>query len=133
MMKYLHTMIRVVDLEKSIHFYTQGLGFEIVSRSDYEKDKFTLVFLKSPNDQGERPPMIELTHNWDIQSYERGNAYGHTAYKVDSISDVQNKLKAAGYDLSWGPGLTPNGKTNMAFVDDPDGYEIELLEYRPQS
>lgn len=130
MLKYLHTMIRVVDLEKSIHFYTQGLGFEVVSRSDYEKDRFTLVFLKSKSDGGERPPMIELTHNWDTKSYTRGDAFGHVAYRVDSIDAVQAQLKQHGYDLSWGPGLTPNGKTKMAFVDDPDGYEIELLEYR---
>ena len=74
--------------------------------------------------------MIELTHNWDTQSYVRGDAYGHVAYAVDSIDDLQKQLKANGYDLSWGPGLTPSKKTKMAFVDDPDGYEIELLEFR---
>lgn len=130
MLSYLHTMIRVVDLEKSIQFYTQGLGFEIVSRQDHEKDRFSLVFLKAPGDSGEKPPMIELTHNWDTKSYERGDAYGHTAYKVKSIEEVQKQLQKNGYDLSWGPGLTPNGKRGMAFVDDPDGYEIELIEYR---
>ncbi len=129
-MKYLHTMIRVVDLEKSIHFYTEGLEFEVVKRNDYEKDRFTLVFLKSRDDAGENAPMIELTHNWDTKSYVRGNAYGHVAYQVDSIDAIQARLKKHGYDLSWGPGLTPNGKTKMAFVDDPDGYEIELLEYK---
>lgn len=144
-MKYLHTMIRVVDLERSLRFYTEGLGFEIVSRQDYEKDRFSLVFLRSRGDGGahgrsagdsapgpapDRSAMIELTHNWDTKEYDRGNAYGHVAYQVESIDAVQAKLKAAGYDLSWGPGLTPNGKTRMAFVDDPDGYEIELLEYR---
>ena len=129
MLKYLHTMIRVVDLEKSIHFYTQGLGFELMSREDHSEDRFTLVFLKSKLDSGQQSPMIELTHNWDTLSYERGNAYGHMAYQVDSIDAVQAHLKKHGYDLSWGPGLTPSGKTKMAFVDDPDGYEIELLEY----
>ncbi len=129
-MKYLHTMIRVIDLEKSIRFYTLGLGFELVSRSDYEKDRFTLAFLKSSGDSGDRAPLIELTHNWDTTAYTRGDAYGHTAYRVDSIDAIQNRLKTHGYDLSWGPGLTPNGKTKMAFVDDPDGYEIELLEVK---
>ena len=129
MISYLHTMIRVVDLEKSIRFYTLGLGFEIVSRNDYEKDRFTLVFLKSKDDQGDRAPMIELTHNWDTKSYEKGDAYGHIAYKVSSIEVLQKQLILNGYDLSWGPGLTPNGKTKMAFVDDPDGFEIELLEF----
>ena len=72
--------------------------------------------------------MIELTFNWDTKSYERGNAFGHVAYEVKSIADVQARLKQAGYDLSWGPGKTPDGGRQMAFVDDPDGYEVELLE-----
>ena len=126
-MRYLHTMIRVVDLERSLKFYTEGLGFRVESRQDYPKDRFTLVFLRSADDPA-GGPMIELTHNWDTKSYVRGDAYGHTAWRVDSIEAVQKKLQAAGYDLSWGPGSTPSGKTRMAFVDDPDGYEIELLE-----
>ena len=129
-MKYLHTMIRVVDLEKSLHFYTQGLGFEIVKRQDFEKDRFTLVFLQSKDDQktGTKTSMIELTHNWDTQSYVRGDAYGHVAYQVDSIIEVQNQLKTNGYDLSWGPSLSPSGTSTIAFVDDPDGFEIELIQ-----
>ena len=130
MIRYLHTMIRVIDLDKSIHFYTKGLGFELISRNDYPEDKFTLAFLKSKDDQGDRAPKLELTHNWETKSYDRGNAYGHVAYQVESLDAVQAQLKANGYDLSWGPGLTPDGKTKMAFVDDPDGFEIELLEYR---
>jgi lactoylglutathione lyase len=130
MLSYLHTMIRVLDLDKSIHFYTEGLGFELISRTDYPDGRFTIAFLKSRSDQGEMPPKLELTYNWDTKSYQRGENYGHMAYRVDSIEAVQEHLKAKGYDLSWGPGLTPNGKTKMAFVDDPDGFEIELLEYR---
>ncbi len=128
MLKYLHTMIRVTDLDKSLHFYTKGLGFKIESRQDYEEDRFSLVFLRADSDS-ENGPLIELTHNWDTHAYTRGDAYGHTAYRVDSIEKVQARLKENGYDLSWGPGLTPSKKTKMAFVDDPDGYEIELLEY----
>jgi lactoylglutathione lyase len=120
-------MIRVVDLEKSIRFYRDGLGFQIVSRNDYPDGKFTLVFLKAAGDE-EDGPAIELTHNWETDKYERGNAYGHVAYQVESIDDVQARLKKNGFDLSWGPGRTPNGARSMAFVDDPDGYEIELLE-----
>lgn len=130
MLRYLHTMIRVVDLEKSLYFYTKGLGFELVRRNDYPDGRFTLAFLRAARDAGDRSPMIELTHNWDTKAYTRGDAYGHVAYQVDSIAEVQARLKEHGYDLSWGPGLTPDGRTNMAFVDDPDGYEIELLEYR---
>ena len=132
-MRYLHTMIRVVDLEKSLRFYREGLGFEVVKRSDHEKDRFTLVFLMAGSgaDGSNEPmnePMIELTHNWDTKSYVRGDAYGHVAYRVASIAAVQSRLKGHGYDLSWGPGRTPDGKKAMAFVDDPDGFEIELLE-----
>lgn len=130
-MRYLHTMIRVTDLEKSIHFYTQGLGFELVSQDDYPDGRFTLAFLRSCADP-ENGPMIELTHNWDTKSYTKGDAYGHVAYAVDSVDAVQEQLKKNGYDLSWGPGLTPSGKTKMAFIDDPDGYEIELLEKKAQ-
>jgi lactoylglutathione lyase len=129
MMRYLHTMIRVRNLDKSLHFYCQGLGFEVVKRSDYEKDKFTLVFLRAPNDDGDSP-QIELTYNWGKTDYTQGDAYGHTAYAVNSVAAVQERLKKNGYDLSWGPGATPSGKNVMAFVDDPDGYEIELIEKR---
>ena len=126
-MKYLHTMLRVTDLEKSLRFYLEGLGFQLVSRDDYPDGKFTLAFLLAPGDT-EGGPMIELTHNWETSQYQRGDAYGHVAYRVKSIEAVQTRLKKHGYDLSWGPGETPSGKTRMAFIDDPDGYEIELLE-----
>jgi lactoylglutathione lyase len=126
-MRYLHTMIRVTDLERAKRFYTEGLGFALESERRFEDGRFTLVFLRAPGDD-KAGPMIELTHNWDTSAYERGNAYGHVAYEVKSIADVQARLRAGGYDLSWGPGKTPDGRRAMAFVDDPDGYEIELLE-----
>jgi lactoylglutathione lyase len=127
-MRYLHTMIRVTDLERSKRFYCEGLGFKVEKEQRYEDGRFTLTFLRAPGDGGERSAMLELTHNWDTERYERGDAYGHVAYQVESIAEVQARLKRAGYDLSWGPGKTPNGRRSMAFVDDPDGYEIELLE-----
>ena len=126
-MRYLHTMIRVTDLEKSLAFYCKGLGFELERKSDYPADRFTLAFLKAEGDSAEGP-LIELTYNWDTKEYVKGNGYGHVAYRVDSIEGLQKRLIAAGYDLSWGPGVTPDGKRKMAFVDDPDGFEIELLE-----
>ncbi|HVY62104.1 MAG TPA: VOC family protein [Planctomycetota bacterium] len=126
-MRYLHTMLRVADLERAKRFYTEGLGFALESERRYEDGRFTLAFLRAPGDAADGP-RIELTHNWDTASYERGNAYGHVAYAVPSIAEVQARLRKAGYDLSWGPGKTPDGRTAMAFVDDPDGYEIELLE-----
>lgn len=128
-MKYLHTMIRVTNLEKSLKFYTEGLGFVIENRGDYSEGKFTLVFLRAPGDK-EGGPLLELTHNWEQDKYERGDAYGHMAYLVDSITETQKKLQSKGLDLSWGPGASPNGKSLIAFVDDPDGYEIELIERR---
>jgi len=126
-MKYLHTMLRVTDLEKSLKFYCKGLGFRLTSRDDYPEDKFTLAFLAAPGDSDDGPA-IELTHNWETNRYERGNAYGHVAFEVDSIDSIQARLREHGYDLSWGPGESPSGGSRMAFVDDPDGYEIELLQ-----
>ncbi|HUP58156.1 MAG TPA: VOC family protein [Bdellovibrionota bacterium] len=130
MLQYLHTMIRVGNLEKSLRFYTEGLGFKLLRKSEYPDGKFTLAFLRAPGD-GDSGPALELTFNWHTESYQRGDGYGHVAYLVESIADVQAKLKSAGFDLSWGPGSTPDGRRKMAFVDDPDGYEIELLEGRP--
>ena len=126
-MRYLHTMIRVTDLAASLRFYQEGLGFELVSRRDYAEDRFTLAFLRAPGD-GREGPRIELTHNWDTQTYERGNAYGHVAYRVESIDRIQQGLRRIGSDLSLGPRPDSRRKAKMAFVDDPDGYEIELLE-----
>lgn len=100
---------------------------EVSKREDHAEERFSLVFLRT-SDAGDDAPMIELTYNWDTHQYERGNGYGHMAYHVESIDGLQRRLKQNGYDLSWGPGLTPNKKRKMAFVDDPDGYEIELLE-----
>jgi lactoylglutathione lyase len=130
MLQYLHTMIRVGNLERSLHFYTKGLGFELLRKSDYPEGKFTLAFLGAPGDRSDGPA-LELTFNWDTSKYERGNGYGHVAFLVDSIDQVRLRLRNFGYELSWGPGKTPDGKRQMAFVDDPDGYEIELLEGRP--
>lgn len=126
-MRYLHTMLRVTDLERSKRFYCEGLGFKLESERRYEEGRFTLVFLRAPGD-GNSSSLLELTHNWDTDHYERGDAYGHVAYEVPSIAEIQTRLRGAGYDLSWGPGKTPDGGRSMAFVDDPDGYEIELLE-----
>ncbi len=127
-MRYLHTMIRVFDLDKSLHFYQDVLGFKVQRRDDYEKKQFSLVFLTASGDSAEGPA-IELTYNWDReQPYHRGDAYGHMAFAVDSIEEVGKKLEAAGLQFSWGPGSTPSGDRRMAFVDDPDGYEIELIE-----
>lgn len=129
-MQYLHTMLRVGDLDRSIGFYTKVLGFKEVRRDDYPDGEFTLAFLQAQGDGGENPPMLELTHNWGKDSYETGTGYGHVAYKVESLDAIAQSLKDAGLAFSWGPGETPDGKKGMAFLKDPDGYEIELIEYR---
>lgn len=128
-MKYLHTMIRVGDLQKSIDFYTDALDFREVRRSDYPKDKFTLAFLQAPGDEGDKGPMLELTYNYGVSEYDSGDGYGHVALQVDSMDELAVTIKNIGAEFSWGPGKTPDGKKKMAFIDDPDGYNIELIEF----
>lgn len=120
-------MLRVGNLDRSIKFYSEAFGFEVKSRAEHEEGKFTLVFLQMPGGSKEEP-MIELTYNWGVEKYEIGTGYGHVAYRVDSMDAVAARLKKAGFDFSWGPGKTPDGRRAMAFVTDPDGYKIELLE-----
>lgn len=127
-MRYLHTMIRVGDLERSVDFYTRVLGFLETRRSEYPDGKFTLVFLQAAGDR-EDGPLLELTYNWGVDNYDLGSGYGHVAFQVDSVAAIGRQLEAAGLAFSWGPGKTPDGRTTMAFVDDPDGYKLELLEY----
>ena len=127
-MRYLHTMIRVGDLERSVDFYCGVLGFSELRRSEYPDGRFTLVFLRAPGD-GDDGPSLELTYNWGVERYTPGDGYGHMAFQVDSVDAVGERLAAAGLGFSWGPGKTPDGRKTMAFVEDPDGYKIELLEF----
>jgi lactoylglutathione lyase len=127
--RYLHTMIRVGDLERSVDFYCGVLGFSELRRSEYPDGKFTLVFLRAPGDADDGPS-LELTYNWGVERYTLGDGYGHMAFQVDSVEAVGARLAAAGLGFSWGPGKTPDGRKIMAFVEDPDGYKIELLEFR---
>ena len=125
-MRILHTMLRVGDLERSITFYRDVLGMELISRKDYPEGKFTLAFLgygKNP-EQAE----IELTHNWGVQSYEIGTAYGHVALGVDDIFAACDRIRAAGGKITREPGPMKHGSTVIAFVADPDGCKIELIE-----
>jgi len=125
-MRILHTMLRVGDLDESIRFYTEVLGMKLFSRKDYPDGKFTLAFVgyaKNP-EQAE----IELTHNWGVDKYEPGNAYGHIALGVDDIYEVCDQIRAAGGAITREPGPMKHGTTVIAFVVDPDGYKIELIE-----
>ena len=127
-MKYLHTMVRVQNLDASLHFYCDLLGLVEVSRYDNDKGRFTLIFLAAPEDleraQSDRAPMIELTHNWDPEEYPKpGRAFGHLAYRVDNIYQSCQRLQDGGVTI-----LRPPRDGHMAFVRSPDGISIELLQ-----
>lgn len=127
--RFLHTMLRVGDLDKSIDFYTRVLGFELARKNDYPDGKFTLAFLRVKAGTAEEPE-LELTYNWGVEAYDLGKGYGHIALAVPSFKELSERIKRAGWDFSWGPSITPSGKGGMAFIKDPDGYSIELLEGR---
>jgi lactoylglutathione lyase len=130
-MRMLHTMLRVGDLDRSIAFYRDVLGMRLMSRKDYPEGKFTLAFLGyAPNpEQAE----IELTHNWGVDHYELGTAYGHVAIGVDDIHAVCDAIRLGGGKITREPGPMKHGTTVIAFVQDPDGYKIELIEERTRS
>ncbi|WP_426041553.1 VOC family protein [Brevundimonas sp. TWP2-3-4b1] len=126
-MRYLHTMVRVADLDASLHFWTTQLGLEEVRRLENEKGRFTLVFLAAPKDKdrsaAERSPEVELTWNWDPEVYTGGRNFGHLAYKVDDIHATCQRLMDSGVVIN-----RPPRDGNMAFVHSPDGISIELLQ-----
>lgn len=126
-MQYLHTMVRVSDLDASLHFYCELLGLEEISRKESEKGRFTLVFLAAPDDrqraQEERTAMVELTYNWDPEEYTGGRNFGHLAYRVEDIYALCERLQANGVTIN-----RPPRDGHMAFVRSPDGISIELLQ-----
>ena len=125
--QYLHTMVRVSDLDKSLDFYCNKLGLEEVRRVDNEKGRFTLVFLAAPEDvaraEKDKAPLVELTFNWDPEDYKGGRNFGHLAYRVDDIYALCERLMKAGVTIN-----RPPRDGNMAFVRSPDGISIELLQ-----
>ncbi len=124
-MRLLHTMLRVTDLQKSISFYTEILNMKLLRRKDFPDGKFTLAFLGyGPEDEN---TVLELTHNWETESYEMGNAYGHIAIEVEDVYAACDKIKSLGGQVVREPGPMKHGSTILAFVRDPDGYMIELL------
>lgn len=124
-MRILHTMLRVRDLDESIAFYCGQLGMELKRRSDYPGGEFTLAFVGYAGADGHE---IELTHNWDGREYEIGTAFGHVAIAVEDIYAVCEKLKAAGVAITREPGPMKHGSTVIAFIRDPTGYPIELIQ-----
>ncbi|MBE0362444.1 lactoylglutathione lyase [Pseudoalteromonas ulvae UL12] len=125
-MRLLHTMLRVADLEKSIAFYTQVLGMKEIRRAENPEYRYTLAFVGYA-DESEQA-VIELTHNWDTDSYDLGNAYGHIALEFDDIYTACEQIKQRGGIVSREPGPVLGGTTEIAFVKDPDGYAIELIQ-----
>ncbi len=128
-MRILHTMIRVGDLERSIEFYTEMLGLKLLKRRDFPGGRFTLAFLGYG--PAESHPTIELTHNWDTSRYELGDGFGHIALGVPDIYATTARIEAAGGRITRPPGPMKHGTTVIAFLEDPDGYKIELIEQRP--
>jgi len=128
-MRILHTMLRVGDLQRAIHFYTQVLGMQLLRTSENPEYKYTLAFLGygSNPDHAE----LELTYNWGVSSYELGNAYGHIALGVADAYAACDKIRAAGGNVTREAGPVKGGSTVIAFVTDPDGYKIELIQ-RPE-
>lgn len=126
-MRYLHTMVRVADLEASLDFYVNKLGLKELYRSEHEAGRFTLVFLCAPGDEDlareKKAPLVELTYNWDPEAYEGGRNFGHLAYQVDDIYAACQRLKDGGVVINRPP---RDGK--MAFVRSPDNISIELLQ-----
>ena len=132
-MKYLHTMVRVSDLDASLEFYCDKLGLVEASRTENPGGRFTLVFLCAPGDEdaarANKAPMVELTHNWDqAEPYTLGSAFGHLAVGVPDVYKTCERLAAAGVKIPRPAGPMAHGGSVIAFIEDPDGYRIELIQ-----
>ena len=125
-MRILHTMLRVGDLERSLRFYTEVLGMRLLRRKDYPEGKFTLAFVGYGDESA--TAVLELTHNWDVDKYELGNAYGHIAIAVDDAYKACEEVKRRGGKVTREAGPMKHGTTVIAFIEDPDAYKIELIE-----
>ena len=130
-MRILHTMLRVGDLDRSLQFYCDVLGMQLLRKKDYPGGKFTLAFVGyGPESEG---AVIELTHNWDTDSYDIGDGYGHVALGVDDIYGTCDAIKTRGGEVTREPGPMKHGTTVIAFVKDPDGYKIELIQRKEEA
>ncbi|WP_218570308.1 lactoylglutathione lyase [Pseudomonas mangiferae] len=124
-MRLLHTMLRVGDLERSLAFYTEVLGMTLLRRKDYPDGRFTLAFVGYGDEA--HNSVLELTHNWDKPAYELGTGYGHIALEVEDIYQACEDIRSRGGRIVREPGPMKHGSRVLAFVEDPDGYRIELL------
>lgn len=125
-MRMLHTMLRVGDLDQSLKFYCEVLGMKLLRKKDYEGGRFTLAFVGYGDEKDHT--VIELTHNWDTKSYDLGSGFGHIALGTDDIYGVVERMRAAGVKVTREPGPMKHGTTVIAFVEDPNGYKIELIQ-----
>jgi lactoylglutathione lyase len=126
LVKFLHTMLRVGNLERSIIFYREVLGMNLVETSDFPDGKFTLVFLSYGTSK--QDPCIELTYNYGVEKYDLGTAYGHIALGTDDIFTTCDSVRARGGKVVREPGPMKHGTTIIAFIEDPDGYKLELIQ-----
>ena len=127
-MRLLHTMLRVSDLNQSIQFYTEVLGMRLLRRQDYPRGKYTLAFVGYGDEKDSS--VIELTHNWDISKYEIGDAFGHISIEVEDVYASAERIRKLGAKIIREPGPMNAGTTVVAFMEDPDGYQIELIAVR---
>jgi lactoylglutathione lyase len=130
-MRMLHTMLRVGDLERSVAFYTDVLGMQLLRRKDYASGRFTLAFLGYGDEKDHT--VLELTHNWDTDHYDLGDGYGHIALGVQDIHATCDGIADRGGRLVREPGPMKHGSTVIAFLEDPDGYKVELIELSSRS
>lgn len=125
-MRILHTMLRVVDLDAALNFYRDALGMRVLRRHDYTDARFTRAFVGYGDEREEAA--IELTHNWDTSAYAQGNAYGHVAVEVADAAETCERAHTLGYRITRQAGPMKHGTTVIAFIEDPDGYKIELIQ-----
>ena len=127
-MQFLHTMIRVNDLDESLRFYCDALGMKLLRKQDYPGGEFTLAFVGYGDEKDNT--VIELTHNWGTSSYDQGSAFGHLAIGVDDIYQACDELKGHGVNVVREPGPMAHGGAVIAFIEDPNGYKVELIDLK---
>ena len=127
-MRMLHTMLRVGNLERSLDFYCGVLGMKLLRRNDYPSGRFTLAFVGYGEE--DTHTVLELTHNWDTDRYDLGSGYGHVALGVEDVYETCRNLGAKGAKIVREPGPMKHGGTEIAFIEDPDGYRVELIQLR---